>query len=279
MATGSLVIKSALLLAIAPVAVVLLLWAFQRRLMYFPSSLEGTPSDAGLERAETISFAADDGVRLAGWFVRADRAPAVATVVVLNGNAGNRAFRAPLAAALAGAGFNVLLFDYRGYGGNSGSPTEAGLVADARAARQYVESRPEVDPQRIALFGESLGAAPAVAIAAERAPAALILRSPFTSMVDVARVHYGWLPVQMLLRDRYASIDRIGAVRCPLLVIAGDRDTIIPIDQSRRLYAAGPSSKRFVVVPGADHNDWSLLAGDRLIRETVSFLIDEMEPR
>jgi fermentation-respiration switch protein FrsA (DUF1100 family) len=194
-------------------------------------------------------------------------------VLVFNGNGGNRAYRAPLAEALRRRGFGVLLFDYRGYGGNAGTPSEAGLTADARAARAYAASRGDADPSRLIYFGESLGAAVAVRLAAEHPPAALILRSPFTSLADIGGHHYPFLPVRWLLRDRFASIDLIGRLRSPLLVIAGDRDRIVPTDHSRRLYAAAAAAarKKIVIVPGADHNDYELLAGDAMIEAIVEF--------
>ena len=177
-----------------------------------------------------------------------------------------------MAVALNRMGLSVLLFDYRGYGGNPGRPSEEGLAADARAAQAWLAAQPDVDPQRIAYFGESLGAAVAVGLAVQRPPAALVLRSPFTSLADVGAVHYPWLPVRRLLLDRYPSIDRIASVRAPLLVIAGDRDDIVPLSLSRRLYDAAVEPKRFVLVPGAGHNDPELLDGSQMINEIKGFL-------
>jgi uncharacterized protein len=193
-------------------------------------------------------------------------------VLVLNGNGGNRSLRAPLAAALAGMGLHVLLFDYRGYGGNPGRPTEAGLAADARAALDHLAGRPEVDPARLVYFGESLGAAVALRLATERPPAALVLRSPFASLAEVGRLHYPLVPVGLLLRDRYDSAALAGRLAAPLLVVAGDRDRIVPAGHSRRLFAAAPEPKRLVVLDGADHNDPDLLAGPRLLAELRRFL-------
>lgn len=249
-----------------------LLWTFQRRLIYFPLLQDLPPVHSGLPGAEEVGFRTSDGVCLGGWFLAGGRARGPA-VLVFNGNAGDRSYRAPLAEALARRGWSVLLFDYRGYAGNPGSPSEAGLVADAHAARAYLAGRAEVDPARIAYFGESLGAVVAVALAVEAPPAALVLRSPFTSLADMGRLHYPWLPlIDRLLRDRFASIDQISRVRCPVLVVAGDRDTIVPPEQSRRLYAAAPEPKRFVVIPGADHNDVALLTGQALLNEVAGFL-------
>ena len=173
------------LLGVAAASLILLLgllWLFQRKLIYFPMDHE-VPEAAGvLAGAEEVSFTTTDGLQLKGWFIPAVASQPVATILVFNGNAGNRSFRAPLADALVREGFAVMLFDYRGYGGNPGRPTEQGLLRDARAARDWLESRNDVDPRRVVLFGESLGAAVALATAVERPPAALVLRSPFSSL-------------------------------------------------------------------------------------------------
>jgi fermentation-respiration switch protein FrsA (DUF1100 family) len=162
----------------------------------------------------------------------------------------------------------VMLFDYRGYGGNPGQPSEDGLAADAHAARTWLASR----IGRIAYLGESLGAAVALGLAVEHPPSAVVLRSPFTSLTDVGRLHYPWLPVAQLLSDRYPSIERIENLSTPLLVIAGERDSIVPAELSRRLYDAAPDPKRFVLVPGADHNDPDLLDGLEVVAEIVNFV-------
>ena len=260
-------------IAMAAVAILLLavIWAGQRRAMYFPFG--GTPSlaAADLPRAESVTLATEDGLSLGAWFVPA-AAPPRFTAIVFNGNAGNRAHRAELAEALRRHGIAVLLMDYRGFGGNVGAPSEEGLARDARAARAYLLTRPDVDPDRLVYFGESLGTAVATRLAAEHAPAALILRSPFASMTDVGRLHYPFLPVGLLLRDRYDTVERITQVGCPVLVIAGDRDAIIPLAHSRRLFEAAPEPKQLVVIAGAGHNDVALLAGREMIDAIVRFL-------
>lgn len=250
-------------------------WWFQRRLVYFPI---GTPPPAAgvLPGAEERPFETGDGLVLGAWFVPAGGdgplAPRAA-VLVCNGNAGNRADRAPLAAALARRGYAVLLFDYRGYGGNPGSPSEAGLLEDARAARRHLEVLVPGAP--VVLFGESLGSAVALAEAVARPPGALVLRSPFTSLAALGRLHYPFLPVGRLLRDRYPCLDRIADLACPLFVAAGERDGIVPLSESRALFDAAPGSvKRLLVVPRADHNDGELFAGDRLLEEIDRFLND-----
>jgi uncharacterized protein len=276
-----------------------LLWAFQRRLIYLPSPGPVPPAASVLPGAEDVSFETADGLQLQGWFVpgavdnpapprpRSVTLPEGAppqvgegeahpnpgpAVLVCNGNGGDRSMRAALAAALSRMGLAVLLFDYRGYGGNPGSPSEEGLAADARAALEYLAGRPEVDPRRVVYLGESLGAAVALRLAVERPPAALVLRSPFASLAEVGRRHYPFLPVSLLLRDRYDSAARVGRLTAPLLVVAGGRDRIVPATHSRRLFAAAPQPKRLVVLDGAGHNDHDLLAGPRLMEELSAFL-------
>jgi fermentation-respiration switch protein FrsA (DUF1100 family) len=246
-----------------------LLASLQRRLIYFPSPGPLPPVGAMLPGGDDVVLDTDDGLRLGAWFLpAAARGPAV---LVCNGNGGDRTLRAPLAAALVRAGLSVLLFDYRGYGGNPGRPSEDGLAADARAARAFLIARPEVDPARVAYFGESLGAAVSIRLALESLPAALVLRSPFTSLTDVGRLHYPWLPVGAVLADRYPSIDRIPRVAAPVLVIAGDRDTLVPAQLSRRLYDTARDPKEFVLVPGADHNSMELLDGPLMIDAILRF--------
>jgi fermentation-respiration switch protein FrsA (DUF1100 family) len=248
------------------------IWFGQRSLMYFPDSAVGSPADAELRTAEPVQFQTEDGLDLGGWYVPPGIPTSGYTVIVFNGNAGHRGYRAPLATGLASLGAGVLLFDYRGYGGNPGLPSEDGLARDARGALAYLRRRPDVDPRRIVYFGESLGTGVAVRLAVEHPPAALILRSPFTSFVSVANHHYPFLPGRWLLRDRYASVDLINQVTSPLLVIAGDEDRIVPFDDSRALFDAAPQPKSFVTIAGADHNDDVLCHGPQVITAAAQLL-------
>jgi fermentation-respiration switch protein FrsA (DUF1100 family) len=263
---------SAAVLALAVAGLLVLIWVGQRRLIYFPDRNVPTPAAAGLSGVDAVEMPLEDGGTVHAWFLPSLNPPARFTVIVFNGNAGNRAYRVPLAAALRRHGLAVLLFDYRGYGGNAGTPTQQGLEADARAAHAYVTARADVRPDRVVYFGESIGTAVATVLAVHHPPAALILRSPFTSLADVGRIHYPILPVRWLLRDRFATIDAITAVRSPVLVIAGDRDGIVPVELSRRLFANVTASKEMVIVPWADHNDEALLDGEQMIRSIVDFL-------
>ena len=247
------------------------LWHFQRSLIYFPFGDVPPPQAVGLGDTEEVTIATADGEQLRAWFVPAQSdtasraASRPATVIVFNGNAGNRGFRADLALGLRARGLSVLLFDYRGYGGSSGRPTEAGLAEDARAVRRYLASRNDVDAGRIVYFGESLGAGVAVGLAVEAPPMALVLRSPFTSLVNVGKLHYPYFPVGLLLRDRYPNLERVAQVKCPIAVIAGGRDTIIPPAQSRAVFDAALEPKSWTLIEGADHNDAALVQGPHLL--------------
>jgi uncharacterized protein len=277
-------------IAVAAFAVALILAALyvtQRSLIYFPGSTS-PGRDLLPPEAEVVEFSTADGLHLSGWFLPAsgrrdqpgaDPTPGPA-VLICNGNAGDRSHRLPLAQTLAASGYAVLLFDYRGYAGNAGKPSEEGLRADARAAVGALSARQDVDPERIAYFGESLGAAVAVGLATERPPAALILRSPPSSLADVGRHHYPFLPIfDVLLFDRYPLAEQLRAVRVPLLVLATERDEIVPMHLSRRVFDAAGEPKRYVPLIASHHNDPALLAGEQMIGTVTSFLDEWLAAR
>lgn len=274
-----------LVLALA-ILLVTLFWLFQRRLIYYPSTAPVPPAAEVLRGAREVTLETEDGLALGAWFVPAGPATgssperASPAVLVANGNAGDRSLRAPLAEALAREGLSVLLFDYRGYGANPGSPSEDGLLADARAAADHLAGRDDVDADRIIYYAESLGTGVVTALAAERPPAALVLRSPFPSLGEVGSLHYPFLPVDALLRDRYPVAEQIGRIDRPLLVIAGEQDRLVPPELSRRLYEAAGEPKQMVVIPGAGHNDPALLDGGPTITAITDFLrmTAELEP-
>lgn len=257
--------------AVALFVVLTLFWAAQRKLIYFPTQRVGDVLAVSSD-SEEVSFTTDDGLTLAAWWIPAGSHVSNGnTIVVFHGNAGNRADRATLALEFTAKGYNVMLVDYRGYGRNPGKPSETGLLLDGRAAITYVRSRPEVDAQQLVYFGESLGAAVAIAVAQEIPPTALVLRSPFTSLSDVVSHHYPFIPTS-LVWDRYLSIDTIGTLDVPVLVIAGSGDTVVPFAQSRELYEAATGPRRFVTIEDADHNDPALTHGPTLIDEITTFL-------
>jgi alpha-beta hydrolase superfamily lysophospholipase len=175
-----------------------------------------------------------------------------------------------LARALASAGLAVLLFDYRGYGGNPGRPCEHGLARDVRAAHRFLTEEAEIAPARLLYYGESLGSAVVTELATEHPPAGLVLRSPFVDLASVGRVHYPFLPVRTLLRDRYPLADHLARVKVPTTVVYGSRDSIVPPEQSRAVATAAAGETRVVEIAGADHNDLVLLEGEKLIEAVVS---------
>lgn len=272
MALLDLAWKAASVVALAILLLTAFLYLTQRSQLYFPWPEPVPDPPAGVE---PIELRTDDGLTLGAWLIAAADGDADGSaVLVCNGNAGARMHRLLLAEALSQRGHHVLLFDYRGYAGNPGSPTEDGLRADARAAVRALADRPEVDPERIAYFGESLGAAVCTGLATERPPAALVLRSPFPSVAVMARHHYPFLPViDPLVRDRWPLERQLAEdVRTPLLVLVGDRDEIVPPSLSRRVFEAAAEPKRLAEIGAAYHNDPSLLDGDELLDELEAFL-------
>ena len=261
--------RVAIVVAAVVALVTALLWVFQRRLIYFPGGDPGVPPP-GWSAAATST---DDGVELGLWH-RGPNGDAP-LVIVFNGNAGNRRDRLVLGSALADLGFGVMLFDYRGYGGNEGSPSEDGLLRDARAVAAW--ARIEYPERALLFLGESLGAAVAIGEAAQRPPEGLILRSPFTSLADAASANYFGLPSAWLLRDSYRSIDLIDDIDAPVTVIAGTADSIVPISQSRTVYDRAALPFEWVAVDGADHNDPRLTAGPEVIA-AVRRLAERLDP-
>lgn len=256
---GIVVVVLALWLALVVLAAV-----FQRQLIYLPSGAPPTPpSDV-----EEVGFTTDDGLDLTAWFLTVDD-PA-STVVVFPGNAGNRELRLPMARGLTARGQAVLLVDYRGYGGNPGSPTEDGLLRDAVAARDHLAGRSDVEEASIVYLGESIGSGVAAALAARTPPAALVLRSPFPELADVGRSAYPFLPMRTLLRDRYPVVEDLTGNAAPVLVVAGDADRIVPTRLSRQV--ADAVDAELVEIEGAGHNDAALFTGERYLDEVDAFL-------
>jgi uncharacterized protein len=240
-----------------------LLWIFQRSLIYLPDSGPVPAAGKVLPGAQDVVLTTSDGLELGGWFLPGEDDGFA--VLVANGNAGHRGYRAPLAEALHAAGLSVLLFDYRGYGGNPGSPTEDGLALDVRAARSFLVEDAAVPPERLLYFGESLGAAVVTELATEHPPAGLVLRSPFVDLASVAAVHYPVLPVRALLRDRFPLAEQLARIDIPTSVVYGRDDSIVPPSQSRAVAEAAGRLHRLVAVDGADHNDSVLLDGGALV--------------
>jgi hypothetical protein len=253
------------------------LWVFQRQLVYLPDRKPVVPAATALPGASDVVLRTEDGLELGAWYLPA-RALGAPAVLVASGNAGSRGSRVPLARGLAERGLSVLLFDYRGYGGNPGSPSEQGLARDVRAARRFLLEVVGVPEHRLLYFGESLGAAVVTELAREHPPAGLVLRSPFEDLASVGAVHYPLLPVRALLRDRYPVVEHIAGVAAPTTVVYGTADAIVPPEQSRAVAAAAARLHRLVPIAGADHNDLVLVAGDEVVQAVVD-LTDATDSR
>ncbi len=234
--------------------VVLAMMFLENSLIFFPSRYPaGNWNPPGLVY-EDAWFNASDGTRLHGWYMPHEQPRAV--VLFAHGNGGNLSHREEILRLLHDRlRATVLIFDYRGYGRSAGSPSESGVLDDARAARAWLAERAQVPSAEIVLMGESLGGAVAVDLAAGDGARGLILESTFSSLPDVAGHHYRWAPVRLLMRSRFDSVSKIGRYHGPLLQVHGDADTIVPIEYSRRLFAAANEPKQFVEIPGGDHND------------------------
>ena len=250
-----------------------LLWIFQRRLVYLPDTSAVPSASTVLPGARDVTLRTADGLELSAWYLSAAQASCHRTFLVAGGNAGHRGFRAPLAAALHAAGFGVLLMDYRGYGGNPGSPSEQGLAADVRAAHRFLTADEAIPTGHLLYFGESLGAAVVTELATEFPPSAMVLRSPFVDLAAVAAEHFPFLPVQLLLRDRFPVLESVADIRVPTLVIYGTADTVVPPAQSRAVADRAGGPVEILAVPGADHNDRILLDGPEMIAAVTALAV------
>lgn len=240
------------IVALAYVGLCLLLVFTQSRAVYYPTrELRETPAAAGLP-FENVVLRTADGESIQAWYVPAPRA--TRTVLVCHGNAGNRGDRVAFIGLLNSLRVNVLMFDYRGYGGSSGRPDEQGTYADALAAWKFLAEERGIAASNIVLFGQSLGGAVAAQLAERVRPGGLVLESTFTSAGDMAAQIYPYLPARWLCRFRYDTLERLPRLACPLLVIHGPDDEMIPFAHAQRNFAAAREPKRLYPIAGG-HND------------------------
>jgi len=247
------------------------LYLLQTRLVYQPARrIEATPADLGLPYEE-VSFETDDGVTLSGWFVPAGKDADV--VLLFHGNAGNISHRLDMLAFLHGLDLSVLLIDYRGYGNSRGTPSEKGTYLDAEAAWRFLTRRRGIDPERIVLYGRSLGGAIAARLAVGRSPRGLVVDSGFTSAPDLAAGIYPVFPARRLCRFEYDTLGSIRQVACPILVVHSREDSMVPFEHGRRLFEAAPGRKHFVETTGG-HNDPMELRRELLEAGLRAFLLE-----
>ena len=249
-----------------------------RGMIFQPSpGIDLEPDALGIE-AESLFLETEDGVRIHAFYLPGAGKRAL---LFLHGNAGNASHRLPNAAMLAALGLDVLLLDYRGYGLSDGEPSEEGVYADARAGLAHLVQQRGFPPERIVVFGRSLGGAVALELAVDRELAGLILESTFTNVEQMARHVVGPLgalvaPIVGWFAD-FDSLGRIGRVRAPLLFFHGDRDEIVPLALGRVLFDAAPEPKAFEVIAGAGHND-TVEVGGRDYLARIGRFVDEVAP-
>ncbi len=226
----------------------------QRDMIYHP--VETRPNLSKLEQfnGEIVNVKTKDGIRLEGWYLP-NSDVAKPTILFFHGNAGNIEHRLFKANEFLKNGYGVLLAEYRGYGGNLGDPSEQGFYSDARAYLAWLKNNKSVSPDEIIIYGESIGTGVAVQIASENKFKAVVLESPYSSIVDVASGIYPIIPVSLLVKDQFKSADKISSINAPLLIVHGTKDRVIPIKLSKKLFDKAVDPKEFVEIPKAGHND------------------------
>lgn len=243
-------------LVISYIFICITMYGFQRKLMYIPTIAIESPASYGLVDFSAISLKDSDGTQIETWYHPAKKD--YPTIIHFHGNGGNLSHRAIFFSLLRDAGFGVLGLDYRGYGRSEGSPSEEGFYQDARATMDYASKTLSLPDNKIIIYGESIGTGVAVQMATEHKIAALVLQSPFTSMTATASHKYPWLPVSLLLKDRYDSLSKISSIKAPLLLFHGERDTLVPSALGKELFANAPESKQAIYFPENGHNDFDL---------------------
>ena len=249
-------------------ALAVAMYIFQRAVMYpAPQTMRVAPAAAGFPQAQEHVLDTADGEKIIVWHVPPQAAKPV--VIFFHGNGEVIAWRVPRLRELAAAGIGVIAVSYRGYGGSTGSPSEAGLIADADAAYRFAAKL--YPPERIALWGYSLGSGVAVALASKHPIGKLILEAPFTSAADIGAATFPFLPVRWFLKDSFHSDERIGAVRASLLLLHGEKDGVVPIRFGERLFALANEPKRMIRFPSGDHVN---LDGKGVVKVAKEFLAD-----
>jgi hypothetical protein len=247
------------------IGILALLFFFQERLVYLPShAWTATPADIGLPYEE-IWFEAADGVKLSGWFVplrpaQSEAAEPVGGVILFfHGNGGNISHRLGSLEMFHRLGLSTFIIDYRGYGQSEGSPSEQGTYLDAEAAWRYLVEERQIPPSQIIVFGESLGGAVAAWLAQTHSPQALILLSTFTSIPDIGAQTYPFMPVRLLARIQYNTLARLPEINCPVLIIHGQEDEIVPYGHGQQLFEAANQPKEFLEIKGS-HNEGVIIS-------------------
>lgn len=249
---------------------VLALFVLQRSILFQPDTVRPEPSQGRAADMTWVSASTADGLELAGWWRPGSGGRA--TLLYFHGNGGNIGDRDGKARRLLDRGYGLLMAGYRGYGGNPGSPSEEGLLADGRAWLAALE-RLGVPAREAVLYGESLGSGVVAALATETAVGGVVLEAPYTSVVDIAAARYWFVPVRQLVLDRFDTEHRLPRLKAPLLIVHGSEDRIVPVSHGERLFEIAAEPKRFARLDGGGHTDLfdhgALAALDAFVNEVV----------
>ena len=254
------------------IGLLVFLYAAQRSFIYVPDRHMESPEYYGVQGYEVVQVTTEDGLTLSGWY-HAPSSPTAPVIVYFHGNGGSLIQRTERAKLYAQSGYGVLFGEYRGYGGNPGKPSQDGLFADARAYIDWLRARGVAD-DKVILYGESLGTGVATYVAAEYAPGVrgLVLESPYTSLGDIGRMRFFFVPVDLMLKDKFDTKSRIGAVKVPVLIIHGRHDMIVPFKYGERVYQAANAPKLFREFSDAGHNDLYPKGAWPVVREFMDAL-------
>ena len=274
-------VKSLIFIIIFILFIMVFMSFIEKRLIFIPDKdLYTTPGDWGLEY-DDVTFHTEDGLKLNGWFIPGKTKSLtddnLFTLLWFHGNAGNISHRLENIKMLYDrVHINIFIFDYRQYGKSEGKVSEQGTYIDARAALVYLKSRKDINHERIIIFGRSIGSAVAVDLAVKGKCCALILETPFTSMKDLAKYLYPFLPIGYILQTKYDSISKIRDIKVPTLIMHGDKDELVPIEQGRKLYETANEPKEFYTIPGATHNDTYVVGGEEYF-DVIRRFVDKLE--
>ncbi len=256
---SSMLVSIVAVLFIAYLGLGLILYFMQSRFLYRPMrEISYTPAELGLD-FEDVTFESADGLLLNGWYIPASDSGF--TVLFCHGNGGNMMHRLDSINVFYNLGLGCFVFDYRGYGASGGKPTEEGTYLDAMAAYKWLTEEKKIPPGNIIIFGRSLGASIAAQLAGRVEAAALVIESAFTSYVDIGRKFYPYMPVRWFAKFSYSTIDYVGEVACPVMVIHSRSDELIPFEFGLELYEAAGEPKEFIEITGG-HNDGFLVSGE-----------------
>lgn len=260
------VIKFLIIAVIMYVALIAILYVKQRSFIYFPDNVPPANSYG----AEIVQIVTDDGLTLKSWYF-APRDPAKPVILYYHGNGGNYGYLIFKSLPFTELGYGALLSEYRGYGGNAGSPSEEWFYKDGRKYIEWLKGK-GVEENNIVLYGGSIGSGTATQMATEIKAKALILEAPFSSLVDVAARVYFFAPVHWLVKDRFMNIDKIDKINMPLLVMHGHQDSTIPFSLAKKLFYAASQPKTFVEFEQGDHNNLYNLGAAQKVLEFLEQL-------